>query len=618
MPGGGSFQNFVTGLFVTANPNANIPVSSLSGAASTWEILTAVPVSGAGNDSEAVYNLRSGANSLWVDSSSGELVNSATTQTAASRFRIITPPPPKGNFLLQDSQTGRFVQSSGDDPTLSATASNQGDASVFMLSSNADGATIQLLSTGQFVSATPSMDDPLQASRGSASTWETFIIAPKKLTTDVTIAAVSNGHFVVTQSNGDLVNAVPSASNSTGFRLVQPGNPEGPFFIQDVASTKFISSTQSAPKFSANADTATLGTLFLLDSDGSVENLQTGGFVAGVKIVQTSFNATKDPQNFVVTPKALTSDQFFVGTSDGKSFFVTDGSGNVDVKATDADSASAFRFVPPTSPRGTFLIQDAQSGKFVSSSAGAPDLVAREASGTTATWFNLSDVTVNGNTAAAIQNTVTEQFVTADPAGVGNLAAARGAASLWEMYTLWPKSGTPDQFVIQAGANNLWVTTGKSGGLVNNVANYRDASGFRIVGAQNPVGTFVLQDSANGLWVTSPDARQQLVADAGAQTAATPFIFALLDDPSGGGSIQNSGTKQFVSADPSGTTPAAASRGSPSTWETWVVRIRIGSPDLFTVQSINNNNFLVSSKEGIFNNASSIDDATLFRFVSVQ
>lgn len=171
--------------------------------------------------------------------------------------------------------------------------------------------------------------------------------------------------------------------------------------------------------------------------------------------------------------------------------------------------------------------------------------------------------------------------------------------------------------MIQAGANNQWVVTSASGALVNSAATYKDGTGYRIVGAQNPVGKFALQDSVSGLWVTSSAERQQLVADGTSQGGATPFDFEILADTPGG-SMQNTNTAQFVSVDPDGTTPASASRASPSAWETWVVRIHIGSPDLFTLQSINNNCWLVSTDDGVFNNASSIDNATLFRFASVS
>ncbi|KZW02911.1 glycoside hydrolase family 81 protein [Exidia glandulosa HHB12029] len=165
MPGGGSMQNFATGMFVTADPNAQHGILAGAAVPSTWEMLTAVPDP---SGEEGVFNLRSGSNLLWIDSSSGSLVNSATTQAAASKLRIVPPPPPQGTFLLQDTQSGQFVQASGDDPTLVATVSTSQEASAFAVSSNSDGTTIQLLSTGQFVSATPSTDDPLQATRGEA------------------------------------------------------------------------------------------------------------------------------------------------------------------------------------------------------------------------------------------------------------------------------------------------------------------------------------------------------------------------------------------------------------------------------------------------------------------
>lgn len=273
------------------------------------------------------------------------------------------------------------------------------------------------------------------------------MIAPKVLSTDVSIAAVSNGHFViVTGPNGDLVNSVPSPSSATSFRLVRPGNPLGVFFIQDVASEKFLSSSQTSPDLTASGSSQSLGSLFLLSSDGSIQNLETGGFVAAS---HTNFVLSKvgsgSHQSFAVVAKPLAPDQFTVRKSDdNSSFFVTQSNGTVVVQASDADSASTYRFVAPTLALGTFLLQDAQTGKFVSSSFGAPDLVARETSGATATWFNISSQP--GLTGASIQSTLTSQFTTSDPAGVGALSALRPVASLWEMFTIWPKSGTPVGF----------------------------------------------------------------------------------------------------------------------------------------------------------------------------
>lgn len=257
------------------------------------------------------------------------------------------------------------------------------------------------------------------------------------------------------------------------------------------------------------------------------------------------------------------------------------------------------------------MLQDAVTGNFVTSSLDAPDLIANAPSSGLASWFNISTVT-NG---LSIQSVVTSQFVTTDPAGIGSLTASRPVPSLWETFTIIQKSGTPDQYAIQAGSNGEWVATQSDGRLINNAVDYQAAFGYRIVGATNPVGQFILQSVDTGLWVTSSNTRQSLVADAAQAAQATPFIFALIFGTPGG-SIQSAVTLQYCTSDPSGASPLSAARGSPSTWETFVIRIEIGSPNEYTIQAINNNDYVVSGVNGLVNSAPSVAAASLFRFVS--
>jgi endo-1,3(4)-beta-glucanase len=124
-----------------------------------------------------------------------------------------------------------------------------------------------------------------------------------------------------------------------------------------------------------------------------------------------------------------------------------------------------------SNPAGKFTIR-APSGKFVTSTAAAPSLVATS---TTGTPFTLAYMPGGGS----ILNTVTSQFVTADPNGAVALAAARPVAQAWETFkvTVQP-DGT---YVIMALVNSMYITIDSTGELVNNGASLATAAKFTLI-----------------------------------------------------------------------------------------------------------------------------------------
>ncbi|KAJ7168371.1 glycoside hydrolase family 81 protein [Mycena crocata] len=122
-------------------------------------------------------------------------------------------------------------------------------------------------------------------------------------------------------------------------------------------------------------------------------------------------------------------------------------------------------------PAGTFVLR-ASTGKFVSSSTAAPQLVANASAGTV---FRFAYMPGGGS----ILNTVTNQYVTADPNGAVPVTAARAAAQGWESFKVVQQGdGT---YVIQAGANLKYITLDPTGALVNNEANIVAAAKFTLV-----------------------------------------------------------------------------------------------------------------------------------------
>ncbi|KAJ7184405.1 glycoside hydrolase family 81 protein [Mycena filopes] len=122
-------------------------------------------------------------------------------------------------------------------------------------------------------------------------------------------------------------------------------------------------------------------------------------------------------------------------------------------------------------PVGTFVLR-APSGKFVASSAAAPQLVANGATGTRFTFAYMPG-------GGSILNAVTNQFVTADPNGAAALSAARPVAQAWESFkVLQQADGT---YVIQAGVNAKYITLDATAELVNSGASLAAATKFTLV-----------------------------------------------------------------------------------------------------------------------------------------
>ena len=165
VPGGGSLLSWSTGLYVTSGPDATYNVVASSNVPSFWETFALVSAPQTAADSPPEYLIRAGANGRYIKSQATGLINSITAEADASRFRLVAPPAPEGAFLLIDKETGKYVSSTQNDPVLSASALTSGAASTWVVSSGDDNATMQLLSTLQYVSATPSKVDPLSCDR---------------------------------------------------------------------------------------------------------------------------------------------------------------------------------------------------------------------------------------------------------------------------------------------------------------------------------------------------------------------------------------------------------------------------------------------------------------------
>ncbi|KAJ6497172.1 glycoside hydrolase family 81 protein [Mycena vitilis] len=124
-----------------------------------------------------------------------------------------------------------------------------------------------------------------------------------------------------------------------------------------------------------------------------------------------------------------------------------------------------------TNPSGNFTIR-ASNGKLVTSTAAATNLVAN---GATGTRFSLAYMPGGGS----ILNTVTNQYVTADPNAAVPLSAARAVPQAWESFKIIQQSdGT---YVILAAVNSKYITLDSTGALVNNGVSVSAAAKFTLV-----------------------------------------------------------------------------------------------------------------------------------------
>jgi endo-1,3(4)-beta-glucanase len=128
---------------------------------------------------------------------------------------------PTGNFTLREVSSNRYVTSSSANVNLYANATSAANATVYTLGFAPGGGTIYAANNAQYVTADSSGNFTLGAARTVASTWEEFVIRPKKGAASgvYTILAQSNKMYVVRGSDGGLKNNGATEAAASGFAL---------------------------------------------------------------------------------------------------------------------------------------------------------------------------------------------------------------------------------------------------------------------------------------------------------------------------------------------------------------------------------------------------------------
>lgn len=215
------------------------------------------------------------------------------------------------------------------------------------------------------------------------------------------------------------------------------------------------------------------------------------------------------------------------------------------------------------SPEGLFILQDVSSGKYVSlgsesrlSAAAGVDVLA--------TKFRLA-FKPGGSTLQAVSN---GNFVTADSSGENILAATKESASLYEMFRWYPQ---PDEsYHFRALSNKGWVGTEGEGFLKNNGT----ASNYRLLPVDDaplppPPATGKLRNLETNSFVTASESDPVLRVGGSEQDATVWALERVADSPDTAPlyGIRSTVTNLFVTADPSGSSPLAATNGGVGGWE---------------------------------------------------
>ncbi|KAJ7460901.1 glycoside hydrolase family 81 protein [Mycena galericulata] len=125
-----------------------------------------------------------------------------------------------------------------------------------------------------------------------------------------------------------------------------------------------------------------------------------------------------------------------------------------------------------SNPTGTFVLRASTGNRSVSSTAVSPNLVATSSAGTPFTFAYMPG-------GGSILNTVTNQYVTADPNGAVPLSSARTIPQAWEMFKVVLQ--TDGTYVILAGVNSEYITIDPAGALINNGTSLAAATRFTLV-----------------------------------------------------------------------------------------------------------------------------------------
>ncbi|KZT36281.1 hypothetical protein SISSUDRAFT_1034970 [Sistotremastrum suecicum HHB10207 ss-3] len=426
----------------------------------------------------------------------------------------------------------------------------------------------------------------------------------------------------------------PNPTPGTPICSAGAAPPLGLYYIQSASSGDYVVSTAANPNLVASATStagATVFNLTFVPNGVNIFSTANQQYVtadqSGVDPIVAARAVASTWESFIVTPKVGAAAGTYSLLSGANSLYIQVGTGNQLINSgTTESSSTGFKFVkanapggpsttattttttastgptqtqsPPPNPSsitGTYVIQS--GGLFVVSSNGAPNLIASATSASTGTSFTFSAVAGGG---VNILNTLSNEYVTADISGTLALSSTRPAASTWETYFFSQQANAaPGTYVMQAESNSDYIAVAADYSLINSATSAAGAQGFNLVPAApgySPAGNYKLKVATSGQYVVSTAANTNLVASTTATGSATIFAFTANGN---GVTLLNTANNEYVTADISGTLALASTRPVASTWETYVVRQKIGAAaGVYSLAAVSNGLYVVVNGSG--------------------
>jgi endo-1,3(4)-beta-glucanase len=124
-----------------------------------------------------------------------------------------------------------------------------------------------------------------------------------------------------------------------------------------------------------------------------------------------------------------------------------------------------------------------------------------------------------------------------------------------------------------------------------------------------------VQAVSSGKYVVASASNTNLVASGTSASAASMFASAWLPNA---GTLQLSSTSQFVTADSSGSYALGATRASPSSWETFIIRPKSGAAaGTYSIKASSNGLYIVLGSDGSLINSGTTEGSSAgFKFVA--
>jgi len=140
-----------------------------------------------------------------------------------------------------------------------------------------------------------------------------------------------------------------------------------------------------------------------------------------------------------------------------------------------------------------------------------------------------------------------------------------------------------------------------------------NATGVCATAPANPLGTFYIQSAITGKYIATASL-PNLVAAASSTAQAARFSFGFVPNA---GTIQEVSTRQYVTADQTGTYTLSAGRAVASAWEIFVVRSKVGGASgVYSILAASNREYVVLGSDGGLVNSGLVEkDSVGFRLV---